>query len=308
VAWAGYRALATPAESYASAVVGPGSRLEVGDPLAWLIQESWRVIEGVGSLWYLPSEAATAVLAFGVLGLAAAGCVARLKRNTLDAAYLPGYLGLVLLWPYPAETERLLIVVIPFLVVSAMDGARAVAARVPGGRARAAGAAVPALLVVAAVPMLAQFATRAAMPLEDEVAAYKREPSFLTEPSDAWARVTPEVHLRLQRTIEALPGVVPMESCVYAPSPFLVRYWGRRLSLNYPRTLVDPEQARRELTACEYFLVGATTTLQFDEPALYPLDLIAGWTRPVIASYYEFEGEQRLAAALLQRQAEAPAP
>jgi hypothetical protein len=308
LAWTGYRSLATPAESYASAVVGPGSRLELGDPLAWLVHEGWRVIEGVGGLWHLPSAAATAVLALVVLGLAAAGCAARLRRNTLDAAYLPGYLGLVLLWPYPAETERLLIVVIPFLLVFAMEGARLLAARAPARTARAAGAAVPALLLAGAMPMLIQGAGRAAMPLDAELAAYKREPAFLTEPSAAWARVTPEVYLRLQRTIEAVPQVVPVQACVYAPSPYLVRYWGRRIALNYPRGLVDPEQARRELTACSYFLVGSTTTLQFDEPVLYPLDLIAGWTRPVIASYFEFGGERMLAAALLERIPEEPAP
>ena len=301
MAWAAYRALATSAETYTSAVVGPGSRLNVSDPLAWLGHEAWRVIEGVGRLWHLPWEAAAPAFAAVLLALAAIGCVERLKRNMIDALYLPAYLGLVLVWPYPAETERLLIVVIPFLLVCAMDGVRALAASLAVRNAAPVGAAVPALLLAASLPALAQFAGRAAIPLDPELAGYKREVAFLTEPSEAWARVIPGVYLRLQRTIEALPQVVPVHACIYAPSPFVVRYWGRRLAWPYPRDLADPDEARRKMTACPYFLVAATGTLQRDEPALYPLAVIESWTRPVIASYFEFEGERLLAAAVLER-------
>lgn len=302
LAWLAYRSILPQAESYAGAVVGPGALLKVGGLGPWLATETGRVFAGLGDLWYsgpgLLAPAATTV----VLALAAVGTVARLRRNTLDAAYLPGYLALVVVWPYPAETERLLVVVIPFLVVAAIEGARSLARswapRAPEG---AVALAVPLLLLAVATPELSRFVRRAAAPADPQLAPYQREYSYLREPSDAWAQKIPELYLRVQLTMEALPGLVPPTACVYSGFPWLVRYWTGVRAVAYPRSLADAAQAQRELTRCDYFVVAAMATPQLDEPSLYPLAQVAGWTRPLIANSYEYAGESYLAAAVLQR-------
>jgi uncharacterized protein YhhL (DUF1145 family) len=298
-AWMGYRSL-TGAESYVTSLQGPGARLQIGDVGGWLVGEAARVVRGVGALWQDALSPALPWFGSLVIAIALLGCLARLRRNTLDAAYLPGYLLLVLVWPYPQETERLLVVVVPFLVLASIEGAALLAARIPSMQALAP-AAVPVVLLAVSVPTLAQFVTRAALPLDDALTGYKRERVYLTGRDEDVARQIPELYLRLQRTIEALRQIVPPRGCVYAAVPDVVWHWAGVQALSYPRDLVRPEQARQSLTQCDYFLVAAIDIPQLGIPALYPLDQLGAWTQPVVANYMEFQGERLIAAAVLMR-------
>lgn len=110
----------------------------------------------------------------------------------------------------------------------------------------------------------------------------------------------PEVHLRIQTTVEALPTVVPRGDCIYAAAPELAQHLGKTPAVRYPPGL-SGTQARAGLRRCRFFLVVSLSAAQLDAPALYPIDALDGWMQPRLANHFEFEGSQQIAAAVLER-------
>jgi len=244
--------------------------------------------------------AAGLLLAFGIVGW-----WLRLRARRLDPLFLVVYLGLVFVWPYPAEQQRLLLVALPFVMLCAADAVVYLAARVRPVSPLLAAAFVAVIVIAPASTFLARVPHRLALDVAPELSSHRATPSFFLLLDDDDALHWLELRERIVQVMSELPGIVPRTDCVYSTSPALA--WmvtGGRVSIRPTIAGIETaERARREMGECRYFLVAFITSPQHRQPPLYPHRLIEAWTRPVLLS--EFKGpngeNKGTAAALLVR-------
>ena len=245
-------------------------------------------------------------LAVGLILLAAlAGWWQRLGQREVDALMLPLGIGLTLVWPYPAEDARLMAVLMPMLMLSAWAGLRMGCAALPAlarraAPAHAAGALLFGLILLATASTWTVFVARASTPVAPELASGKRALVYFTAP-ERGAAVSLELMLRLRFLAADVPQRVPREDCVWSAMPALSAYYGgfetrfRRL----PRGLAAGPESRARLAGCRYVLVSYLNTGE-DFGPLYPAPEIRTFSKPLLVSSMDWNGQDTVAAALFQ--------
>ena len=244
-----------------------------------------------------------------LLAAGAVGWWLRFRRNRFDAWVMPPYLGLVWIWPYPAEVDRLMFVLVPLLLLAAYEGVRALSSRF--GRERAGHAAATALLVgvvVASAATTIQFVRHALIPVDPELETYKRRLSFLISPDAKVAKDQLELYARLIGTMRGAASAVPADDCFYAENAGLAWLQSRRPTVSYPTGFDPSRPVAAQLPACDYFLVSEFSTKQHQLSGRALMREVIGFTMPVLASFVDVPGhEPQLVVALTQRTAPAGA-
>lgn len=304
-AWVAYRKLVPQAESYADSLTRTSLVAEFGGWGAFLSGQPLRMLQGYAGLWDPDTGIAAQVVAGAVLAAAAAGWWRRVRRNELDAWFLVAYLGIVFVWPYPAEMSRLLVVTLPVVLVAAIDVLAVLPGRTrPDARARVAIAALAlaATIGLVSAPAARQFARRAMLPTSAELEQHKRARAYFIVSDDEWALKLNELSARIIAAVKEMPANVPRGECVYAVMPAIVWLYGRVDARPYPPIGVStPTAAQQALAGCNYYFVAYVTSPQKRSPYLYPLREIEPWSEPVFASWFEFRGVRNLAVALMVR-------
>src|SRR5690606_16589601 len=94
------------------------------------------------------------VVAILIAALALAGWVSRMRRPAVADLFLPLYIGLIVVWPVVWSGERFLLPALALILFYAADAFCRITARFAPRFSFAAGAAVAALLLIAAMPGL----------------------------------------------------------------------------------------------------------------------------------------------------------
>jgi hypothetical protein len=305
MAWMAYRG-AVGSDSYL-AQLGEARLVERLGPwpdALWL--QPRRLLDGwIGNWGIAPTPAITgASLLIGLLALA--GSLLRLRRNRLDAWFLGGYVLLILVWPFPFELPRFLVVVYPLILVCALEGLRAAVSRWRGHRLLP-GAILATAVVVASMPAWTRFVSRAALPVDPALLGDKREPPFFRIRDDERALVALEVFARMRFLSEAAGEHVPDAGCVYSVHPEMQQLYGRIHAVRYPLDLAgaSAEDASKRLDQCEWFILSGFDTAEPALPALYPWPALKGWTVPVLSSVFR-HGNAEVPAGILLRRATPP--
>jgi hypothetical protein len=216
----------------------------------------------------------------GVLGwilvpvglLCVVGLARRLRELRFDALVVAAYLPLAVVWPYPAETERLLLVMLPLvpvLVAAALDGLR-------GPTARLFGAMAAVSWLLAAGPGLLLISHRAVLPLDPELEQSRRTTAYMRAADDRDAIHAAEVLTRFMHVVEALPSTVPSGACVATVYHELVWAYGRRAVATQPLPAQASAAAASSIAGCDYVLTWALPT--DTAPPLHPFDGgLAAW-------------------------------
>lgn len=286
-----------------------------------------RILETMGgwpdALWVLPQrffsglagnwESAQSAFAFAatlLLMMAFAGLVLRLRRNALDAWFLIGYIVMIMIWPYPDETSRFLVVVYPILLLHAVVAANWLDGRMHA-RWRTPRHLILKILVLsitlASAAAMLRFADRAAVPMDAALLSDKRESYFFRAKTDAGAQAAAEVVGRARLLAAESARVVPEPACIYTDFPQFVALYSGRHAVPFPAKLGDPERAQRLLRKCDYFLLAGFSGAQTRRGKLYPHRALQGWTRPVLISTMLHAGKVNTAAVLLERKSATPA-
>jgi hypothetical protein len=210
---------------------------------------------------------------------------------------------MILLWPFPHELGRFLVLLWPVLLVSAYRGALSFArlSRRDGGTV--ATALVVGLATLCSIPAWDRFAKRASLPVDELLLGDKREPLFFNARTAEDALFGAELYARGRILLEQAGQHIAEDQCVYATPPQLVKLYSRRTAYMYPAGLpMNPENAQEMLQQCEYFIVGGWGSLQLDQPSLYPHEALRGWTEAILISYMDLpDGRRGIAAMLLKR-------
>lgn len=302
--WMVYRS-ALKADSYMASLTPELIVAELGGwPDALWVQPT-RMFAAWVDNWGVFANPLTASVSGFLALMSAIGCVYRLRANKIDAWFLAGYIAMILVWPYPDELGRFLIVVYPCLLLCCITAAAELTvflhSRWPPLSPNAAIMGVAGAVLLATAPTAALYARRASLPVDAELLGDKREPVFFRAETDEDALFTAEVYGRIRLLAAAIADYVPPGQCVYAIPPQLVTLYGKVPALLYPKDLVGDPEAESKLPYCDFFFLGGVGATQLDLPALYPWQALTGWTEPVLTSEISRDGETSLAAALLKR-------
>jgi hypothetical protein len=221
-----------------------------------------------GSLAALPAMLA----ALALLGLAL-----RVRQRAFDALSVLAYGVLMVVWPYPAEYERMCYPLLPFTLVYALLAMRVLLPRVAPPLA----AALPLLLALAAIaPFALLVAARlAAPPADPALRPYLRSSAWF-DPNPAAAFPT----LGYQRAItEALHDIaqrddIPDDACLLAIKPSVVALYSRHAVQGYPPFALDSETMRARLAAgsCRYLFMMMGASPSYPQ-YYYPYGRLKAW-------------------------------
>ena len=240
--------------------------------------------EQAGFTYYGP--AAIALVCVG-------GTVARARAATCDGLYALAYLALIVIWPYPAEYERLLYPLLPLLFAHGIIAGDIVVRRVLHAENRRA-AAILLIVILAATEL--PFALLAAGRLADRpsdpgFAPYTRSLAwFFTDSGTAIANVG--YHRGITEALIDIRNAdrVAADECLLAIKPSIVSAYSHRISQGPPAYSAPSAAFERSLEAspCVHLFMMQTASPSFPQP-YFPyarlagrLEVIAAYANPVV--------------------------
>lgn len=228
---------------------------------------------------------------------------ARALRLRADAAYFFTSLGLVLVWPYPAEDQRLTWVIVPLLIGYALVGglwlahhARVRSPVVRGGLL----ALIPLALALNLAPGLHRMSERYHHPLAEQRPGLRDVPEWYVADVDTAQRQA-ELHLDLVEGMRELGALVPPGDCVFSIKPAVTAYYGGRRSAGLADAQADDTAFQSRLTdaGCRYFLLLDAASPSYTTP-YYPLQRLQDELE-TLAIHRGRSGFSQAIAALAQR-------
>ncbi len=201
-----------------------------------------------------------------ILGLAAAyAWFRRLLAGKPDALLVGVYLGIIMLWPFPAESTRLLMPMVPILLGELMLHAKE-ARFVPPKLARFYPPSVLVILAVTVLPQQAIVLQRFGEPLAPELADYRRTFYWFDAQSQGERVAQLTGRQRIDQSLQELGALVPAGECIYSIKPALVGHYAQRISVATPLDKAAPAGIK-----CRYVHMLPLATPTYSS-SLYPFN------------------------------------
>lgn len=239
-----------------------------------------------------------AISAFGAVCLA--GLAVRLYARNLDAIYVTFYLLLMLIWPFPSESQRFVFAVLPILMAQGLW----LLAKLPStdfAQRRLALAPTVALTALALItfPQLLLHIERFNTKLPVEVSAFKRTAGWY-HPDPGAALYHVHFNAQLVEALKTAAAMIPPNECVLSIKPSIVSYYTRRESKSPPAATTPPADFDRQLEqrGCKYLLLVGFSSPTFRE-AFYPLARVN--ERITVLEETRLKGESSPTVALLAK-------
>jgi hypothetical protein len=208
----------------------------------------------------------------GVIGaICLVGMLYRLWLRKLDGLYAAAYLLLILIWPFPAEAQRFVYVIIPVLIAQGLLFAGTLFRGRLNIRYLDAQTTMLLCIFVVALPALMLTANRFMRLPPAELADLRHNPSwYALDPRDAMSNIA--FDKLLVDHLRQIEGMVPEGSCVYSIKPSVIGFYANRVSMIPPRQYFDQSafDAYLKRTNCRYFYLMGFASPSFSE-AYYPL-------------------------------------
>ncbi|RJO61593.1 MAG: hypothetical protein C4542_06135 [Dehalococcoidia bacterium] len=240
-----------------------------GDFFSFLLGQ----VVAIGYGWYFNFEY-WLPLVIGLGSVCLWGAVARFRARKLDGYYIAIYLLIMLLWPFPAESERFVSVIIPIFIGQALCLCQD---RMSGPRFEPRAKVVATLIFLSfvnAIPGLNQLAQRylAAPP---EITRFRRCISWYQPDTQVAFRDTLAMKVLVEDLREAGRLLSP-ETRIFSIKPSLVGYYAGKVAVSTPIAADDNELRKRVADEkIEYFHLMNATSPSIGTP-FYPYDRLAG--------------------------------
>jgi len=209
-------------------------------------------------------------LGVGLIGVA--GGLRRLAQLRFDGLYIAFYAALLLIWPFPAEAERLEYVLAPVLLA---QGALLLQA---GAAARARDQRVLPLylgvLTLAISPALALNAQRYFQPAPGGLALVRHTPDWYGD-NRLYATRSALLAALNFNALRQVAEAVPPGACIFAIKPSVITLYTGRKSAVPPPSSTDDAAFERDIGKCRYLYPMALVSPTFQEP-FYPLKRLGG--------------------------------
>ncbi len=241
-----------------------------------IVGESRRLLEAWAQGWTGLANLSTPLNHVAVLiGLIClAGWLLRLARLRFDALYVAFYLGLLLVWPFPAEAERLEYVLVPVLLAQGallLHTFGDVRGKAGASRLLAGGVGALGLLII---PSLILTMQRYFLPPPRGYELVRHTPEWY---GDDRLRATPAALVMAInfRTLRDVGSHVPQGACIFSIKPSVVTLYTERSSYLPPSAPVDDAAFQNGILRCRYLYPMALVSPSFPQP-FYPLGRLAG--------------------------------
>ena len=304
LSWLLYRRLMPVTHSYTDALDLERVLGAFGGWQGWILGQPQRIADAYLDLiqpWTSAPGGVTWLVAF----VFAAGLAIRLRRRALDAIALIFYLALVYCWPYPAEMPRLIGVTLPMAALCFWETVHWLIERIriaQIGAPELASLAVAVVILSASVPFMVEASSRALAATEPDLEPFKRSASYFRPKARATALEIVEINARVASLMDEIPAAIPKGECVFTFFPNVLLVHGPALDarvMPYPPR--DAKPTPDQFSECRYVLVTYQTSLQVNQPLLYPWSMAADWLEPALVSNMNLRGQEVLAAALMRR-------
>jgi hypothetical protein len=251
-----------------------------------------------GLLQVLLDTPTLALVLTALWAVAAIVAARRLWRGAPDVVYMIVYLGIVTIWPYPAQAIRFAWMVLPLLLGYVLVAAASVPA-----------AALRKMLPATAVVVLALMTAPNFALAVQRWAAAADEPDprvrYRTEWYDgelAVAREYARASLAREQAVLELTGQVPEDECVFAIKPYLVTFATHRRAYGLPPWPADDATfgAWLEAKGCRYVLMLPYEGMGYS--AFYPMDRMRDRLEVLAMKTVEYNGMSGAIAILATRQ------
>ena len=214
----------------------------------------------------------------------------RLKAQSFDAFFMLTYLAIILIWPFPDQMPRFLLVLAPILVVYAVITVSSLLSM--AGISRFIGVGVGSIaLFLGFLPANIHHIQRINMSVEPVLQPYKRSSHWMSMKEDDKAEHVLQTMHRLALAHAHIQETMPEGDCIYAVFYDLVSYNSKRRTIKMPDSV-------EELTKCRYVFASIRTPLQYEVEPMFPV-FVAGFDRytPLWATMND---ENHPVAALLE--------
>lgn len=229
------------------------------------------------ALWYgWVGNFTSSPIGFPVMGAVGLVCLMgmayRIYLRKLDALYSAAYLLLVLIWPFPAEAQRLMFVITPVLLTQGLLVVGPLSQAKIGHRLLDIRVIMLLCIFLVSMPALVLTVNRFMQRPPADLAELRHSPGwYAREPREALDNIVFEKvianHLR------QIKDTVPVGSCIYSIKPSVVAFYANRISMIPPREYLDDAAFRSYLkeTNCRYFYLLGFASPSFSR-VYYPAD------------------------------------
>jgi hypothetical protein len=228
-----------------------------------------------------------------------AGAWARLRTGELDGWYALLYLLMILIWPFPAEAQRLVFAIQPILLAQGVRLlSRLTFAVTRGSRRTLIAGLLPVTLLLMAAPDLALTIQRFRAEMPVELESFRRSPEWY---GDTIANNTRRARFShdLINNLRAVPQFVPKNECIFAIKPSIVGLYTERVALNPPRETQDDRAFWSEIKManCHYVYFMNFTSPSF--PSFYPYNRVQASLR--IVKVFQMQDAPSFVTSMLGR-------
>lgn len=269
------------------------------DPLTAFINHLGVEAQMIATGWIINfTSSSIGLLVMAVIGvICLAGLIDRIVHRRFDGFYVAFYLLLILIWPFPAEAQRFVLVIAPILLAHGM----LLLDRVVLKKITAISAKTSWLLIVASMlivlPSLLLTVQRFMQPAPPMIESFRRTSEwYALDPREA--RDNASFSKALVEHLRSATVHVPEGECIYSIKPSVVGYYARRVSVIPPRHYFDSATFDDYLkrTNCRYFYLLGFISPSF--PSLYyPLQRLEN--QLVFVSAASLPGREGMPVAIL---------
>ena len=227
------------------------------------------------ALWYgWVANFTSSPVGFPVMGAIGLVCLTgmayRIYLWKLDALYSAAYLLLVLIWPFPAEARRFMLVITPVLLAQGLLVLGPLVQDRIGHRLLNIRAIMLLCIFLVALPVVVLTANRFIQRPPDDLAEQRRSLDWYTlEPREALSNIV--FDKLIASHLRQVGNIVPAGFCIYSIKPSIVAYYSNRISIIPPPEHLDDAAFRSYLkeTNCRYFYLMGFASPSFSR-AYYP--------------------------------------
>lgn len=233
--------------------------------------------------------------------------VSRLVRLKYEAVFLLVYLGIILLWPFPKELERFMIMLVPiFLFYCLLFIKHAVRKFELSAISHMLKAGIFGVILISITPSLFGILHRYSMPAPEELNVHRFSKSWYEQASDSNTILTAQKFESLYQLLWAVDDHLSEDECVYTTARDIVTLYSRREGKNLPKDLYrNADDGYRlditELDQCDYVLMIALQPVQVPAyVSMYPIQALGEHMDPVLYSSITHDGVEQVVAAFVE--------
>jgi len=233
------------------------------------------------------------------------GLLMRLRKLEADAVYVAGYIVVILIWPYPAQMERFIYTILPFLLIYGVLTLCYIYSKLPGFLVGSRSVPVYAYMVLVAIlvaPSLFSMWNNLYHPVAMKYTDLARTSSWLTASDVNKVKFSYEFMRRIYQSMEDVSGLVPAGECIISTEPaYLMLYSGRK-SIKPKSQGVADEAFLESIRPCKYiFMMSVQSRPSMGNPPMYPFYRVKDDMQVLSVQYLSENSDDNRVASMLVR-------